>query len=208
MGPTRPLCWPHLCSLSNSFWLFSSKEVNGLPVAVGPQRTKRLVMLLIEYLADMLQNNVGSFFLKWQLSLAKKFKAKQTYGVGPSENPKHAMADIRWQRIVHNDLENIVVGLIVAWASLFSTYSPRVHIVSVGFFAVARILHTVFYASEMQPHRGIAWGVAIIAIIVMVSNGTLGIFLFWTWSMMIEVMTFGNRFQAFLVLCALLSSSW
>jgi hypothetical protein len=38
------------------------------------------------------------------LSLAKKFKAKQTYGLEKSENPKHAEADIRWQRIVLNDL--------------------------------------------------------------------------------------------------------
>ena len=38
------------------------------------------------------------------LSIAKRFKAKQTYGMEKTDNSKHAQADIRWQRIVSNDL--------------------------------------------------------------------------------------------------------
>jgi hypothetical protein len=54
--------------------------------------------------------------------LAKRYKAKQNYGLQPQEDSKHALADIRWQRIVHNDLENIPMGLIIAWCSLMSAY--------------------------------------------------------------------------------------
>lgn len=46
-----------------------------------------------------------------QLSLSKKFKAKQTYGMEVTTNLKHAEADIRWQRIVLNDV------------GMFSSYS-------------------------------------------------------------------------------------
>jgi glutathione S-transferase len=107
--------------------------------------------------------------------LAKLYKAKQTYGVSPSENPKHAMADIRWQRIVHNDMENIFMGLIVAWGSLFSAANASVHCVCVVIFTVSRILHTLSYAYELQPHRGIAWFVAVIAVLVIAVNGVIGV---------------------------------
>lgn len=94
--------------------------------------------------------------------------------MSPGEDPKHAMADIRWQRIVHNDLENVVVGLIVAWASLFSAFAPTVHISAVVLFTLSRTLHTMFYAYEMQPHRGIAWFVAVACIFVIGTNGVIG----------------------------------
>jgi hypothetical protein len=48
-----------------------------------------------------------------QLSMAKKFKTKQTYGMEKSDNTKHAEADIRWQRIVLNDL-----GVCMCWNML------------------------------------------------------------------------------------------
>lgn len=86
------------------------------------------------------------------------------------------MADIRWQRIVHNDLENVVVGLVLAWASLFSAYNSSVHVWSVVVFTSSRLLHTYFYAYEMQPYRGIAWAAAVLAMLTMGTNGVLGVF--------------------------------
>lgn len=93
----------------------------------------------------------------------------------PDSNNKHREADIRWQRIVHNDMENIFLGLIVAWGSLFSAASPGVHAVSVVIFTLARIFHTVTYANEMQPHRGIAWLVAVLSVFVIGTNGVIGV---------------------------------
>ncbi|KAJ3140036.1 hypothetical protein HK101_003587 [Irineochytrium annulatum] len=70
---------------------------------------------------------------------------------------KARMEDIRWDRIVRNDIENIPLGLIAA--NLFSDFaaSPSVHVGCVLTYALARTVHTYFYAKEMQPHRGIAW---------------------------------------------------
>ena len=109
------------------------------------------------------------------LSIAKQFKAKQTYGIETHGNPKHVAADIRWQRIVHNDLENIFPGLLVAWASLQSVASVNVHCVSIVAFTVARVFHTVTYAYEMQPARAIAWSIAAFAAIIMCLNGCIGL---------------------------------
>ena len=84
-------------------------------------------------------------------------------------------ADIRWQRIVQNDIENVLFGIVIMWASLFSAASSTVHAVSVLVFTVARIFHTLFYAKEIQPHRAIAWVVAILAIFVIATNGVIGL---------------------------------
>lgn len=109
-----------------------------------------------------------------KLSLAKKYKAKQTFGLGVKENEKHAEADIRWQRIVHNDIENVFMGLILAWGSLLSSYNNQVHVISMVVFTFARILHTFSYAHSLQPHRAIGWFLAVLAMIVMCLNGTAG----------------------------------
>lgn len=85
------------------------------------------------------------------------------------------MADIRWQRIVHNDMENIFMGLIVTWGSLFSAANASVHCASFVVFTLSRIMHTLAYAYELQPHRGIAWFVAVIAMLVIAVNGVIGV---------------------------------
>jgi hypothetical protein len=66
------------------------------------------------------------------LSLAKKFKAKQTYGLEKSENPKHAEADIRWQRIVLNDLGEFgnSVPISLFFTDLFCTFAQRVSLLA------------------------------------------------------------------------------
>merc|ERR1711935_223839 len=109
------------------------------------------------------------------LSLAKG-KA-QSFGQADQDKikPHHIMADIRWQRIVHNDLENIPVGLAVAWGSLLSPASPTLHAGMVLLFAAARVGHTVSYAYELQPHRAIFWVVAALCMLGMAVNGVLGV---------------------------------
>ena len=113
-----------------------------------------------------------------KLSLAKKYKAKQTYGLEQSENPKHAEADIRWQRIVHNDLENVIFGVILAWGALLSPFSVLVHVGAIA-FTFARILHTYAYANQQQPGRAIWWGVAAISSIIMAFNGAIGVMIMY-----------------------------
>lgn len=44
-------------------------------------------------------------------------------------------------------------------------------------FYFDRVLHTISYASELQPHRAIAWFVGVVCIFGMSVNGLLGTFL-------------------------------
>ena len=65
----------------------------------------------------------------------------------------------RTRRAHQNDLENILPFFVVGF--LFALTRPPLlaaEILFVG-FAVARILHSVFYIRAMQPHRTIAFGV-------------------------------------------------
>lgn len=115
----------------------------------------------------------------------EKFRpgTKQTFGLTKKEEEldektKRALEmDIRWQRIVLNDLENLPIGLIVAWGSLLSAYSPLTHTVLVILFAIARILHTYSYANMLQPHRALCWAVAVLCYVGLAINGTLGVLL-------------------------------
>lgn len=112
-----------------------------------------------------------------KLSLAKIYKTKQSYGLVKVDNQKAIEADIRWQRIVLNDLENIPFGLIIAWASLLSSFFPQVHNLCVIVFTLARISHTIAYAYEKQPHRGICWFVSVLSVLCLGLNGLVGVLL-------------------------------
>ncbi|KAJ3330759.1 hypothetical protein HDU76_004932 [Blyttiomyces sp. JEL0837] len=106
--------------------------------------------------------------------------AVQSYGTVSSNNTddkvvKEAkLADLRWGRIVMNDLENIPIGLIVAWSSLLTPYSTSVHSGLALAFAASRIAHTIVYAKQLQPHRAIAWFGGWVCILGMSVNGVIG----------------------------------
>ncbi|KAI8829192.1 hypothetical protein BJ741DRAFT_623743 [Chytriomyces cf. hyalinus JEL632] len=103
----------------------------------------------------------------------------QTFGLTSAastdvSNQSEKMRELRWQRIIMNDLENIPLGLIIAWSSLVTPKSPLVHTVSVVTFAVMRIFHTITYARSLQPHRTIVWMLALVATLVLAVNGVVG----------------------------------
>eukprot|EP00036_Acanthoecidae_sp_10tr_P021856 CAMPEP_0206325296 /NCGR_PEP_ID=MMETSP0106_2-20121207/20993_1 /ASSEMBLY_ACC=CAM_ASM_000206 /TAXON_ID=81532 /ORGANISM="Acanthoeca-like sp., Strain 10tr" /LENGTH=116 /DNA_ID=CAMNT_0053757745 /DNA_START=29 /DNA_END=375 /DNA_ORIENTATION=+ len=56
----------------------------------------------------------------------------------------------RWTRIVANDLENIPIGLVVAWASALVAKDAvvAVHLTGLLMFGVGRLSHTVCYAIQ------------------------------------------------------------
>ncbi|KAJ3066601.1 hypothetical protein HDU98_010112 [Podochytrium sp. JEL0797] len=118
--------------------------------------------------------------------LAKQLNAggvTQSFGIAPTtaqpdeKLAKAKLADIRWQRIVMNDVENIPIGLIVAWTSLVSCWSPFLHVVLVGLYTACRVSHTYFYANEMQPYRGHVWVLSVIVILCVSLNGVAGLLL-------------------------------
>ena len=57
------------------------------------------------------------------------------------DNPKIVQAkldEMRWTRIMANDLENLPIGLIAAWGNLLCAYSPAVHFYLALTFAAVR----------------------------------------------------------------------
>ncbi|KAI8851780.1 hypothetical protein BC829DRAFT_487842 [Chytridium lagenaria] len=104
--------------------------------------------------------------------------AKQSFGVmtGKTEDKirKEKLIEIRWSRIVMNDVENIPIGLIVAWATLLSPASAYLQSMIVYLFAISRVCHTIVYAGGMQPHRSITYIAGWVAITAMMANGIAG----------------------------------
>jgi glutathione S-transferase len=76
----------------------------------------------------------------------------------------------RTRRAHRNDLENILpyfgVGLLYALTNPSLT-AARIYFIG---YTVARVLHSVFYLMEMQPHRTIAFGVAQVLMLVMLAS--------------------------------------
>ncbi|KAF0775568.1 hypothetical protein AaE_000732 [Aphanomyces astaci] len=84
-------------------------------------------------------------------------------------------ADLRWQRIVQNDLENIPLGLLVAWSAVHSGGSELVNIAAIGTFTAARVYHTYAFAKGLQPHRSRAWVLGTAGVLALALNSLYGI---------------------------------
>eukprot|EP00299_Pterocystis_sp_00344_P012265 c5862_g1_i1.p1 GENE.c5862_g1_i1~~c5862_g1_i1.p1 ORF type:complete len:180 (+),score=24.16 c5862_g1_i1:35-574(+) len=82
----------------------------------------------------------------------------------------------RYNRLVMNNLENILIGLIVAWGTLLCAKDANTHVWLVLILAVSRFFYAFAYAFALQPHRTICWLVALLAIIGMMVNGLVGVF--------------------------------
>ncbi|KAF0717942.1 Aste57867_2004 [Aphanomyces stellatus] len=104
-------------------------------------------------------------------------KTPQSFGLNAAAavNAAAAEEDVRWQRIVRNDLENIPMGLLVAWAAVNSGGSEVVNCAAIGAFTVARLFHTYAYAQALQPHRGYAWGLGTFSVLVLATNSLYGL---------------------------------
>ncbi|RLN59637.1 hypothetical protein BBJ29_002228 [Phytophthora kernoviae] len=109
----------------------------------------------------------------------------QTYGlVTPPESSKEEsekiqkakLTELRWRRIVQNDLESIPLALVVFGAGVMAKGNPTVQCgVMVGYTAV-RCFHTVAYANAMHPHRALCWLFGIIFITTGAGNALYGAF--------------------------------
>jgi glutathione S-transferase len=95
----------------------------------------------------------------------------QSYGQANSNIPEKArMDDIRWQRIVMNDLENIPLGLIVAIVSILVDGNSIANCVFLSTFTLCRCAHTLAYAYEKQPFRSYFWIGATLSVLGMAIN--------------------------------------
>lgn len=99
-------------------------------------------------------------------------------------NKEAEMNADRWQRIVNNDLENIPIGLSVAWASLLTiillapTSSDHIYAqtVLVVLFCTCRYLHTYAYFAKLSVFRSLTWFVGMLSVLALALNGTVAAF--------------------------------
>ena len=82
--------------------------------------------------------------------------------------------NLRWQRIVANDNENVPIGAIVALAALLTAKSARAHSALIYLFTVFRILHTIVFAHKLQPWRTLTWFGGVLCVVALSLNGLAG----------------------------------
>lgn len=82
----------------------------------------------------------------------------------------------RWTRVSQNDIENVLLGLIVIWATAVLPSNGVAFVVCTVIFCVARLSHTVLYVLKISYGRSIAWLVGHLAIIALMIVGLVGVF--------------------------------
>jgi len=104
----------------------------------------------------------------------------QSFGLqkGQEDEAQETMAKEAAARATRNHtnaLENVPLGLIVGWATLWSTKGVN-EWQSLFFilFALMRCLHSIVYVRSLQPHRTIAWLGAWVGIIGMLVSAFVG----------------------------------
>ncbi|TMW68922.1 hypothetical protein Poli38472_001078 [Pythium oligandrum] len=105
---------------------------------------------------------------------------KQNYGlVQDVKDEKLAKAnevDIRWRRILLNDLESIPFALFVFAGGVMANANEKVFAGSMITYTVARCLHTIAYAKQKQPARAIVWFIGVSMITVGMVNAVVAAF--------------------------------
>jgi len=106
----------------------------------------------------------------------KHFATPEDYRLQGLKPKAGVNEDVERARRAHrNDLENILpyfgVGLLYAFSNP-SLGMARLYFIG---FALARILHSVFYLLEMQPWRTVAWGIGHVLLLLMVLSTFLAL---------------------------------
>ncbi|TMW68928.1 hypothetical protein Poli38472_001084 [Pythium oligandrum] len=112
------------------------------------------------------------------LPLAKG-RPTQNYGLHTGEDDeamkKAKEVELRWKRIIMNDLESIPLALIVFGAGLLAPKTNEgVHVAALIVYTVLRCFHTYAYANSLQPHRAMCWRFGVLAILVGGFNAMVG----------------------------------
>jgi glutathione S-transferase len=79
--------------------------------------------------------------------------------------------ELRWKRIVQNDLESIPLSLVVFMASMAAGGDQRTNGWLLITYTVARVAHTYTYANQLQPHRMFAWMGGVFCVLAAAANG-------------------------------------
>lgn len=99
-----------------------------------------------------------------------------TQSFGLHESPTTAIqsaqeTDMRWRRIVQNDLESIPIGLAVFLGSVLVGGHETANVALMSAYTASRFGHTYAYAHKLQPHRSIFWTTGQVSVIASGLNG-------------------------------------
>ncbi|TMW68920.1 hypothetical protein Poli38472_001076 [Pythium oligandrum] len=104
----------------------------------------------------------------------------QNYGLNSDEKDEKILkareVELRWRRIVANDLESIPFALFIFAGGVMANANETVFAASMIVYTIARCLHTRAYAKARQPARAIYWFLAITMILVGMANALLAAF--------------------------------
>ena len=81
----------------------------------------------------------------------------------------------RWRRIVMNDIENVLIGIVMHWVAYIAQGNFTVTGISIVVFTVARIVHTICYLKQFQPWRSISWFIGVLANLTAAINVLVGV---------------------------------
>lgn len=106
----------------------------------------------------------------------------QTYGLAPTDDKNEKMlkakaVELRWRRIVQNDVESIPLALAIFGAGLLVSTSTGVQVGAMITYTASRCAHTVVYANALHPWRALSWTVGVLAITTGACNALYGAFL-------------------------------
>lgn len=88
---------------------------------------------------------------------------------------KAKSAEVRAARLVMNDVENIPLGLIVAWMAVLCGGNQYVHVGSLWAFCLGRYAHSYAYFHAIQPMRAICFMVGLVATFVLAGNAVFAV---------------------------------
>eukprot|EP01084_Bolivina_argentea_P274889 468673_1 len=111
----------------------------------------------------------------FQPSAIKVKEAAQPLAAGKTHKNEFS-EEKRWQRIVLNDLENVPIGIVMMWLSLFVSGNPTVTAVCAIGLTLGRCLHTLCYIYKLMPWRAVGWLIGILSTLTLTGNVVYGVF--------------------------------
>jgi glutathione S-transferase len=88
------------------------------------------------------------------------------------EGQRHLLeCDLRWKRIVQNDLESLPLAFAVFTISVLAGGHASVNRIALLAYTTARVCHTAFFAYKKAVPRMVAWIVGVLCILTAGING-------------------------------------
>ncbi|KAJ0400174.1 hypothetical protein ATCC90586_000781 [Pythium insidiosum] len=79
--------------------------------------------------------------------------------------------ELRWRRIIQNDLESMPMALAVFLISTLADARADIQCATITVYTIARCLHTISFVHQLAVARMLSWIVGVLAIIVAGCNG-------------------------------------